>query len=206
MKYSAGQSQSTRQGQVGRQISSPEPGSTGQSQPERTTLANKNELDTHTCLFGQWKKLRTSIVTVQWFLFRKREISCPGTCAVPFFYLGSLPPPCHPIKKTSSPQLLCSLYPTSSQAKFLLMLSGHWQHACSCGYLRCLGSFSYLVGNVRYCVTCIRLLLQYPALKWGYKTCHAFWVVYTAKSWIVMCSVRFVQGTEIIGNTAVLAR
>ncbi len=68
-------------------------------------------------LFGQWKKLRTSIVSVQWFLFRKREMSCPGTCAVPLFYhptcvgardfshgpplTGSctLPPLCHPITK-----------------------------------------------------------------------------------------------------------
>ncbi len=37
MQYSASQSQSTRQGQVGQQISSPEPGSTGQSQPERAS-------------------------------------------------------------------------------------------------------------------------------------------------------------------------
>ncbi len=36
-RCSVGQSQSTRQGQVGQQISSPEPGSTGQSQPERTS-------------------------------------------------------------------------------------------------------------------------------------------------------------------------
>ncbi len=34
MQCSAGQSQSTRQGQVGQQISSPEPDSTDQSQPE----------------------------------------------------------------------------------------------------------------------------------------------------------------------------
>ncbi len=36
VKYSAGQSQSTRQGQVGQQII-PEPGSTGQSRPERAS-------------------------------------------------------------------------------------------------------------------------------------------------------------------------
>ncbi len=37
MQYSAGQSQSTRQAQVGQQISIPEPGSTGQSCPERAS-------------------------------------------------------------------------------------------------------------------------------------------------------------------------
>ncbi len=39
MQYSAGQSQSTRQGQVCQQTS-PEPGSTGQSWSERTTPAD----------------------------------------------------------------------------------------------------------------------------------------------------------------------
>ncbi len=37
VQCSAGQSQSTRQGQVGQKISSPEPGSTGQSRPERAS-------------------------------------------------------------------------------------------------------------------------------------------------------------------------
>ncbi len=37
VQCSAGQSQSTRQGQVGQQIISPEPGSTGQSRPERAS-------------------------------------------------------------------------------------------------------------------------------------------------------------------------
>ncbi len=36
-RCSAGQSQSTRQGQVGQQIIRPEPGSTGQSRPERAS-------------------------------------------------------------------------------------------------------------------------------------------------------------------------
>ncbi len=39
VQCSAGQSQSTKQGQVGQQISSPEPGSTGQSRPVKTTPA-----------------------------------------------------------------------------------------------------------------------------------------------------------------------
>ncbi len=37
MQYSAGQSQSTRQGQVGQQMNSPEPDSTGQSRSERAS-------------------------------------------------------------------------------------------------------------------------------------------------------------------------
>ncbi len=43
-----------------------------------------------------------------------------------------------------------SLSRTSSQAKFLLMLTGYWQHVFCYGYPRCLGSFSCLVGIVRY--------------------------------------------------------
>ncbi len=39
VQCSAGQSQSTWQGQLGQQISIPEPGSTGQSRPVRTTPA-----------------------------------------------------------------------------------------------------------------------------------------------------------------------
>ncbi len=45
MQYSACQNQSTRQGQVGQQISS-EPGSTSQSQPERAS-------EDHTCSQGR---------------------------------------------------------------------------------------------------------------------------------------------------------
>ncbi len=37
VQCSAGQSQTTRQGQAGQQTSSPEPGCTGQSQPERAS-------------------------------------------------------------------------------------------------------------------------------------------------------------------------
>ncbi len=139
MRCSAGQSQSTQREQVGQQISRPEPGSTGQSRPERASEAHTSshlsagdrsweqeqfsqKFNRHAHkhrLFGQWKKLRASIVSAQWFLFIKREISCPGTCAVPFFWhptcvgahyfshgpllTGSPPPPpppvCHPIKK-----------------------------------------------------------------------------------------------------------
>ncbi len=44
MQYSAGQSQPTRQGNVGQQISSPEPGSTGQSQPE---MASEDHTSSH---------------------------------------------------------------------------------------------------------------------------------------------------------------
>ncbi len=96
-RCSAGQSQSTWQAQVGQQISSPEPDSTDQSQPER---ASEDHTSTHLSAAyrsweheqflqkctRQWKTLRRSIVSVQWFLFWKREILCPGTCAVPFFY------------------------------------------------------------------------------------------------------------------------
>ncbi len=103
--------QSTREGQVGQQISNPEPGSTGQSRPVRTTpaaiyLQQQNMSDyykkftrhtyththTHTHrLFGQWKKFCLycqQVLSVQWCLFIKREMSCPGTCAVPSL--------CHP--------------------------------------------------------------------------------------------------------------
>ncbi len=57
VQCSAGQSQSTRQGQVGQQINSPEPGSTGQRQPERASedhtssylsAATEHEQPTHT--------------------------------------------------------------------------------------------------------------------------------------------------------------
>ncbi len=44
VRCSAVQSQSTRQGQVGQQISRPEPGSTGQSRPER---ASEDHTSTH---------------------------------------------------------------------------------------------------------------------------------------------------------------
>ncbi len=100
VQCSAGQSQSTRQGQAGQQISSPEPGSTGQSRPVRTTLAaidlqqqnmsnfyKKFTRHTHTiCLDNErsWEQ----VLSVQWFLFIKREMSCPGACAVPIL--------CHP--------------------------------------------------------------------------------------------------------------
>ncbi len=55
-------------------------------------IFTKISLDTHTHththhLFGQWKKLRTSIACSVVFIY-KREMSCPGTCAVPFL--------CHP--------------------------------------------------------------------------------------------------------------
>ncbi len=87
--------------------------------------------------------------------------------------------------QASSPQLLCSLSRTSSQAKFLLMLSGYWKYACYYGYPRCLGS---LVVQLAMCGT---VLLAYACrcnmmrLKGDTMPFHAFWVVYT-KSWIVM--------------------
>ncbi len=92
--------------------------STGQSRPVRTTPAAiyplqtdhenmstlyKNSLDTRThCLFGQWKKLRISIVSVQWFLiYKKRDELSRHMCSALFLsshlcwgtWLFSCPPP-----------------------------------------------------------------------------------------------------------------
>ncbi len=46
------------------------------------------------------------------------------------------------------------------------------------------------VGNVWYCVTGIRLSLQYAALKGGYNAISCILSCYTVKSWIVMRCVR----------------
>ncbi len=146
VRCSAGQSQSTRQGQVGHKLAALNlaaqvragqrgsvritPAAVYPQQTDHENMSNfyKNSLTrTHThCLFGQWNKLRTSIVSVQCFLFRKREISCPGTCAVSLFYhttcigahdfshgpplTGSCPPCATPIKKILESPLICMHY------------------------------------------------------------------------------------------------
>ncbi len=98
------------------------------------------------------------------------------------------------------------------------MLSGYWQYVCCYGYPRYLGS---LVVQLAMCGT---VLLAYACrcnmlrLKGDTMPFHAFSVVCTVKSWIVMRahsvtrarararrSARFVHGTEVIGSTAVLA-
>ncbi len=79
-----------------------------------------------------------------------------------------------------------SLSRMSSQAKFLLMLSGYWQHACCYGYLRCLGSLVVqlvMCGTVLLAYTCRCNILR---LKGDTMPFHTFWVIYTVKSWIVM--------------------
>ncbi len=72
--------------------------SVSQRGPERTTPADiylqqqnmssfyKSSLDAHVCLDNE--RSLEQVLSVQWFLFIKREMSCPGTCAVPFL--------CHP--------------------------------------------------------------------------------------------------------------
>ncbi len=100
---SSGQSQSTRQGQVGQQISSPEPGSRSEPAIKGQWGLHQNPSDrsweheqffqkvhythththTHTCLFGQWKKLRTSIVCSVVFIYKKKdELSRHLCCAL----------------------------------------------------------------------------------------------------------------------------
>ncbi len=128
MNCSAGQSQSTRQGQVGQQIS-PEPGSTGQRQAERATPApiypqqtdHEQFLQKFTKhrLFGQWKKLRTSILCSVVFIYKTRDELSRHLCSALFLsshlYWGTWlfpwspldwilpmvppPPPCYTIKK-----------------------------------------------------------------------------------------------------------
>ncbi len=101
VQYSAGQSQSTRQGQVGQQII-PEPGSTGQSRPERASgphqqpsicsnrtwaMFTKSSLDTHTvCLDNErsWEQ----VLSVQWFLVIVwLEMSCQALLQCPFYII-----------------------------------------------------------------------------------------------------------------------
>ncbi len=88
----------------------------------------------------------------------------------------------------SDPRHSCyvSFSRTSSQAKFILMLSGYWQHACCYGYLRCLGWFSCFEMCDTICVTGIYLSLQYAALKGGYNAISCILSFYTIKSWIAM--------------------
>ncbi len=101
MQYSAGHSQSTRQRQIDQQINSPEPGSTvraSQRGPVRTiypqqtdheNMSNfyKNSPHTHIVCLDNERSLE-QVLSVPWLSFIKREISCPGTCAVPVL--------CHP--------------------------------------------------------------------------------------------------------------
>ncbi len=121
MQCSAGQSQSTRQGQIGQRIISPEPGSTGQRGPHQqpsiccnrtwaiftessldskrahthththTHTQTHRHTDTHTHthththrLFGQWKKLRTTIVCSVVFIYKNRDELSRHLCSALF--------------------------------------------------------------------------------------------------------------------------
>ncbi len=142
MQYSAGQSQSTRQGQVEQQISRPEPERASEDHTsnhlQQQNMSNfyKSSLDahTHTRLCGQWKKLRTSIVCSVVFIYKKRdELSrhlcsalfmsshlCWGTWLFPWTPLtGSCLHLCHPIKKILESPLLSPA--VSSSTRFSLL-------------------------------------------------------------------------------------
>ncbi len=87
------------------------------------------DINTHTRLDNKsWEQ----VLSDQWFLFIKREMSCPGTCAVPFLchptcvgahdfshgppMTGSWSPLCHPIKKI----LESPLYHSSNKNLYLI--------------------------------------------------------------------------------------
>ncbi len=111
-----------------------------------------------------------------------------------------------------------SLSQTSSQAKFLLMLSGYWQHACCYGYPRYLGSFSCwqcaaLSVLLAYACRCNMRRLKgdtmhfmhselFTLLKVGLLCARA----HSATRARARRSTRFVHGKEVIGSGAVLAR
>ncbi len=128
VQCSAGQNQSTKQGQVGQQISSPDlaaqvragqwrlqPAAIYLQQQNMSNFYKKFTRHSHThCLFGQWKKLRTSILLLSGFIYKKRDELSRHMCSALFMsshlcwgtWLFPWAPPdwilaplCHPIKK-----------------------------------------------------------------------------------------------------------